>query len=91
VEGPREGLEGEKMPQTQVRTSPVEVPAPGSRGGWTSGGAAPGPRTRETISEAEAAHVWRAAAEAETDEARKFLACPRGEKGGERGNGDDRR
>jgi hypothetical protein len=68
-----------------IRTSPVEVkvPAPGSRGGKTSGVAAPGQKTRETVVEAEAAHS-RVAAEAEAGEARKSHACPVRE-GGERG------
>jgi hypothetical protein len=67
--------------EIHVRTSPVEVPALGSRGGKTSGGAAPGPRTRETVGEVEATLVWRVAAEAEAGEARKSHACPRGRKG----------
>jgi hypothetical protein len=68
VEGSREGW-GEKMPRTQVRPSPVEVPASRSRGGKTSGVAAPGPRTRETVVEAEVTQT-RVAAEAEAGEAR---------------------
>jgi len=42
------------------------------------GGAAPGPRTRETVCEAEAILQTRVAVEAEAGEARKSHACPRG-------------
>jgi hypothetical protein len=67
--------------ETHVRASPVEGPAPGSRGGESSGGAAPGPRTRGTVGEAEAALVWRAAAEAEAGEAKSTTPVREGEKG----------
>jgi hypothetical protein len=69
------------MPQTQIRPSPVEVSAPGSRGGKSSGVAAPGPWTRETVCEAEATLQKRVAVEAEAGEARKSHACPRRGKG----------
>ena len=82
VEGPREGLGDESVGEIHVRTSPVEVPALGSRGGKTSGGAAPGPRTRETVYEVEATLVWRVAAEAEAGEARSPSSVREG-KGGE--------
>jgi hypothetical protein len=68
------------MPQTQVRPSPVGVSAPGGRGGKSSGVAAPGPRTRETVVEAEAAHS-RVAAEAEAGEARSPTPVRGGGKG----------
>jgi len=45
------------MPRTQIRPSPVEV-------------SAPGPRTRETVCEAEATLQTRVAVEAEAGEAR---------------------
>jgi hypothetical protein len=66
----REG-EVRNVSENQIRTSSVEeVPAPGSRGGKTSGVAAPGPRTRETAAEAEAALQTGVAVEAEAGEAR---------------------
>jgi hypothetical protein len=72
---------GERMPQTQIRPSPVEVSAPGSRGGKSSGVAAPGPWTRETVCEAEATLQKRVAVEAEAGEVRSPTPVRGGGKG----------
>ena len=49
--------------RTEVRTP--RAPAPGAGGVEVKGGAAPGPRTRETADEAEATLFQRVASEAE--------------------------
>jgi hypothetical protein len=80
----REPVEG--LPKTgenmgRRRTGSASIPAPGDGVGMGEGGAVPGPRTRETVFEAEAILQTRVAVEAEAGEARSPTPVRGGKEG----------
>jgi hypothetical protein len=80
----REPVEG--LPKTggsmgREESGNASIPAPGDGAGESRGGAAPGPRTRETVFEAEAILQTRVAVEAEAGEARSPTPVRGGKEG----------
>jgi hypothetical protein len=76
-----EGLSRKGESMGREESGNASIPAPGDGAGESRGGAAPGPRTRETVFEAEAILQTRVAVEAEAGEARSPTPVRGGKEG----------